>query len=243
MKEIIQQLRQELINKSDEKTRISSMHFFKEIINCYGIKSADVGDIAKNSFSRVKDLPKKEIFDLCENLWQSGMLEETFIACHWSYSLHKKFEPEDFERFRNWVLKYVDNWASCDTFCNHTLGTLVEMYPQFIGDLKQMAHHENRWMRRAAAVTLIIPARNGLFLNDIFEIADILLMDKDDMVQKGYGWMLKVAANKHLQEVYDYVISKKSVMPRTSLRYAIEKMPQEMKKKAMEKNQVFISKK
>lgn len=236
MNAIIQQLRQELINKIDEKTRISSAHFFKESIKCYGIKSVDVGEIAKNSFGLVKDLPKNEIFNLCETLWQSGMLEETFVACHWSYSLHKKFEPEDFERFRNWVLKYVDNWASCDTFCNHTLGTLVEMYPQFIGDLKQMAHHENRWMRRAAAVTLIIPARKGLFLNDIFEIADILLMDKDDMVQKGYGWMLKVAANKHLQEVYDYVISKKSVMPRTSLRYAIEKMPQEMKKKAMEKN-------
>lgn len=236
MKTIIQQLRQELINKIDEKTRISSAHFFKESIKCYGIKSVDVGEIAKNSFSLVKGLPKNEIFNLCETLWQSGMLEETFVACHWSYSLHKKFEPEDFERFRNWVLKYVDNWASCDTFCNHTLGTLVEMYPQFLRDLKQMAHHENRWMRRAAAVTLIIPARKGLFLNDIFEIADILLMDKDDMVQKGYGWMLKVAANKHLQEVYDYVISKKSVMPRTSLRYAIEKMPLEMKKKAMEKN-------
>lgn len=236
MKTIIQQLRQELINKIDEKTRISSAHFFKESIKCYGIKSVDVGEIAKNSFSLVKDLPKNEIFNLCETLWQSGMLEETFVACHWSYSLHKKFEPEDFERFRNWVLKYVDNWASCDTFCNHTLGTLVEMYPQFLRDLKQMAHHENRWMRRAASVTLIIPARKGFFLNDIFEIADILLMDKDDMVQKGYGWMLKVAANKHLQEVYDYVISKKSVMPRTSLRYAIEKMPLEMKKKAMEKN-------
>ena len=236
MSEIIQQLRQELAIKSDEKTRISSMHFFKESIKCYGIKSADVGNIAKNSFNRVKNLPKEEIFDLCESLWQSGMLEETFIACHWSYSLHKKFEPEDFVRFRNWVLKYVDNWASCDTFCNHTLGTLVEMYPQFIGDLKRMAQHESRWMRRAAAVTLIIPARKGFFISDIFEIADILLLDRDDMVQKGYGWMLKVAANKHLQEVYDYVISKKSVMPRTSLRYAIEKMPPEMKKKAMEKN-------
>ena len=236
MSEIIQQLRQELAIKSDEKTRISSMHFFKESIKCYGIKSVDVGNIAKNSFNRVKNLPKEEIFDLCESLWQSGMLEETFIACHWSYSLHKKFEPEDFVRFRNWVLKYVDNWASCDTFCNHTLGTLVEMYPQFIGDLKRMAQHESRWMRRAAAVTLIIPARKGFFISDIFEIADILLLDRDDMVQKGYGWMLKVAANKHLQEVYDYVISKKSVMPRTSLRYAIEKMPPEMKKKAMEKN-------
>ncbi len=90
-------------------------------------------------------------------------------------------------------------------------------------------------MRRAAAVSLIIPARNGKFLADIFEIADLLLTDADDLVQKGYGWMLKVAANKHEQEVFEYVMKHKSLMPRTALRYAIEKMPADLKARAMEK--------
>jgi 3-methyladenine DNA glycosylase AlkD len=109
------------------------------------------------------------------------------------------------------------------------------MYPGFLSGLKIFAKSENRWMRRAAAVTLIIPARKGKFLKDIFEIADILLLDKDDLVQKGYGWMLKAASQAHLQEVYHYVIKNKKVMPRTSLRYAIEKMPKEMKEVAMQK--------
>ena len=74
-----------------------------------------------------------------------------------------------------------------------------------------------------------------MFLNDIFEIADILHSDKDDMVQKGYGWMLKAASQAHQKEVFDYVMRKKTTMPRTALRYAIEKMPAEMKKLAMEK--------
>lgn len=82
-------------------------------------------------------------------------------------------------------------------------------------------------MKRAAAVTLIVPARKGQFLSDIFGIADILLTDKDDMVQKGYGWMLKAASEVHEREVFDYVGSRKAVMPRTALRYAIEKMPAE----------------
>ena len=55
------------------------------------------------------------------------------------------------------------------------------------------------------------------------------------MVQKGYGWMLKVASQKHQKKVYEYVLSKRAIMPRTSLRYAIEKMPKEMKKEAMKK--------
>ena len=109
------------------------------------------------------------------------------------------------------------------------------MYPKYLAELKKWAQSENRWMRRAAAVTLIIPAREGKFLKDIFEIAAILLVDQDDLVQKGYGWMLKAASQAHQQEVFDYVISKKSIMPRTALRYAIEKMPKELKAKAMAK--------
>jgi len=153
----------------------------------------------------------------------------------WSEKLGKKFEPADFEIFERWIKNYVCNWASCDTLCNHTVGDFVMMYPGFLAKLKEFAHAENRWVKRAAAVSLIVPARKGLFLNDIFEIADILLPDGDDMVQKGYGWMLKVASQAHQQAVFEYVISKKAVMPRTALRYAIEKMPEELKKMAMQK--------
>jgi 3-methyladenine DNA glycosylase AlkD len=133
------------------------------------------------------------------------------------------------------VDRYVTNWATCDTLCNHSVGTLVEMYPELLTALKGWATSPNRWMKRAAAVSLIVPARHGKFLQDILEIADILLMDKDDMVQKGYGWMLKAASQAHQQEVFNYVMRNKAVMPRTALRYAIEKMPQDFKKKAMEK--------
>ena len=69
----------------------------------------------------------------------------------------------------------------------------------------------------------------------VLGIADILLTDADDMVQKGYGWLLKSASATREQEVFDYVIKNKSVMPRTALRYAIEKMPPERKKLAMMK--------
>jgi 3-methyladenine DNA glycosylase AlkD len=74
-----------------------------------------------------------------------------------------------------------------------------------------------------------------LFLADILEIATLLLTDADDMVQKGYGWMLKVASQKHEQQVFDFVYANKAIMPRTALRYAIEKMAPDLKFKAMSK--------
>ena len=162
-------------------------------------------------------------------------MEESFIACHWSYAVRKDYEVRDFDVFEKWIKNYVTNWASCDTLCNHTIGEFIEMYPEYLVRLKEFAKSENRWMRRASAVSLIIPARKGKFLNDILEIADIMLLDKDDLVQKGYGWMLKAASQAHQKEIFDYVVSKKDVMPRTALRYAIEKMPKALKTIAMRK--------
>ncbi len=230
---LIAQIRQTLIENSDEKTRAGSQRYFKEPITVHGVKAATVKKISKEFFSEVKDKPKFEIFNLCELLWQSGFLEESFIACDWSDRLKKQFEPADFETFERWIKNYVNNWASCDTLCNHTVGNFVMMYPEFIKKLKEFAHSENRWVKRASAVSLIIPARKGMFLSDIFEIAGILLTDKDDMVQKGYGWMLKAASQANQQQVFEFVMQNKMLMPRNALRYAIEKMPEELKKKAM----------
>lgn len=237
MDTIIEKVRRELLAASDEKVRESSRRFFKENERAvvYGVKTAVAAQIGKENFLAVKGKSKREIFELCEQLWQSGVVEESFIACTWSSHLYKQYEPADFVLFEKWVDRYVDNWASCDTLCNHTVGSFIERFPAFLAELKKWAISANRWMRRAAAVSLIVPARKGMFLPDIFEIADILLTDNEDLVQKGYGWMLKVASQQHPEEVFDYVMRQRAIMPRTALRYAIEKMPPEWKARAMEK--------
>lgn len=237
MKNIVESVRKALIDRIDPKSLAASDRFFKpgEAAKVHGVKMAEVSKIAKESFRQIKELPKQNIFALCEELWKAGYLEESVVACIWAEFLHKQYEPEDFRTFEYWVHNYLTNWADCDTLCNHTIGTFVMMYPGYITELKHWAISSNRWVKRASAVTLIIPARKGLFLDDIFEIADILLLDKDDLVQKGYGWMLKAASEAHQTEVFDYVMSKKALMPRTALRYAIEKMPADLRTEAMKK--------
>jgi 3-methyladenine DNA glycosylase AlkD len=227
------QIIQELERNIDEPTKNSGARYFKEEVRLHGVKTARVSDISKEFFGLINEKEKGEIFDLCEELLQSGYLEQSFIACNWSYYLHKKYEEADLAVFKRWLERYVSNWASCDTLCNHTIGTYLEMYPHQVIELKEWAKAENRWMRRGATVSLIIPARKGKFLDEIFAIAEILLLDRDDLVQKGYGWMLKAVSQAHQQPVFDFVMEHKVVMPRTALRYAIEKMPDELKKEAM----------
>ena len=235
MSAIVELVRKKLIENADEKTKAGSKRYFKEQIDTYGVKSAVVGQISKEIYSQITDFSKDEIFELCEELWKSGMLEESFIACNWSYAVRKQFIETDFSIFECWVNHYVSNWASCDTFCNHTIGAFLQLYPQFVQKMKEWTHSPNRWVKRASAVSFILPARKGLFKEDIFDIANNLLLDTDDMVQKGYGWMLKSLADSYEDEVFQYVLSKRAVMPRTALRYAIEKMPPDKKQEAMKR--------
>lgn len=234
---IISDIRQALIDSIDPKALASSDRFHKEgeAPRVHGVRMGEVNKIAKEGLKQIKHLSKKEIFELCEELWKANYLEESVIACIWAESLHKQYEPADFNIFQHWVNSYLNNWADTDTLCNHTVAEFVMMYPQYIAELKKWAKSDNRFVKRAAAVTLIIPARKGLFLSDIFQIADTLLLDQNDLVQKGYGWMLKAASEAHQQEVFDYLMSKKEIMPRTAFRYALEKMPADLRAEAMKK--------
>ena len=233
MNKILSGLRAELSELSDTKLQASSQHYFKESVKTYGIRTATVGQLAGKYYQKIKPLDKASVLGLCEELQQSGYIDESFIAYNWSNRISKSFETTDWPTLSRWVSRYVSNWAECDTLCNHTVGNFIMKYPEYINELKAWTKSDNRWVKRAAAVSLIVPARKGLFLDDVFAITDSLLTDSDDMVQKGYGWMLKVASQAHLQPVFDYVMKHKARMPRTALRYAIEKMPQHLREQAM----------
>jgi len=240
IKSVVQSIRAELIENIDEDAKITLKRFFKEDIKLYGMKTAVANKIGKSHLTQIKKekWDKAAVYELCNELWSSGYQEEVLIACIFTEAQKKFYQPEDLDIFERWIKEYVSNWAMCDTLCNHTVGDLLMMYPKLTGRLLLWAKSDNRWVRRAAGVSLIVPARKGLFLPLVFEIADVLLTDSDDMVQKGYGWMLKAAAESGeagQQAVYEYVLRNKSNMPRTALRYAIEKMPPYMKQKAMEK--------
>ena len=232
---LITAIRTELLNTADARIKGKTQRFFKEDLNCYGCKAAQTNAIAKKFFPQLKTTCKQELFELCEELLKSNVFEEMIVSIKWCEKIHKQFELKDFDLFERWIDTYINNWATCDTFCNHSVGALVTAYPNLLPRLTAWTTSSNRWMRRASAVSLIVPAKAGHFLPEIFALAKALLVDTDDMVQKGYGWMLKEAAHTHEQKVFDFVIAHKKNMPRTALRYAIEKMPQKMRQQAMAK--------
>jgi 3-methyladenine DNA glycosylase AlkD len=154
MDPIIEQIRQELEALADPEIQKSSKRFFKEEIRCYGLKTATVSAMAKSYWKKVKNRPKPEIFALCEELYRSGYVEESFIVSQWAHALSGRYEREDLAVFERWIVTYITNWASCDGLCNHTMGDFIEQYPEYADELKRWTQSKNRWHQPFLSLSL-----------------------------------------------------------------------------------------
>lgn len=233
----LQDIRKEFVKHVDVRYRDGAIKYFKEPIVCYGVRSPIVKKIAVDYFKKIKHLDKKEILALCEELLKNKYNEEASIAVYWASKLKKQYEPADFALFESWLSKYIDNWGKDDDFCMHVINPFIQIYPDAKKKVISWAYSKNRWMRRAAAVSFIESSYSApANIDEIFNVATILLQDEDDLVQKGYGWMLKAASFRHQKEVFDFLMKHKAKMPRTALRYAIEKMPESLSKQVLAKS-------
>ncbi len=233
--EIIEKVRREIARQDKPENKYNYQRFFKETLDDpIRIKTEILRKISNLCFKDIKSLPKEDILEICDNLLTSGEKYFRFFALDWARKLKKDYEKKDFKRFESWLKEYVTNWGCCDHFCQ-IMGDLIYQYPDLVSKTMKWTKSKNRWLRRAAAVSLITPVSNKLLLDDVFKVADLLMKDDEDLVQKGYGWMLKEASNVYRDEVFEYIMNNKDIMPRTALRYAIEKLPDKMRKQAMKK--------
>jgi len=231
--DLTKEIRTDLQSIASEKRKKSTLTFFKHEIKCHGVSNPDTQKIGRKYIAILKGEKKEFVWSLCEKLFLDDYLEESLLACQLVFALKKQYDQEDFVTFERWVILYINNWAECDTFCNKVIGEMLFKFPSLVEAIKNWSKSENLWVRRASAVSFIYPAKKNTFVSDQFEIALILLEDKEDMVQKGYGWMLKVLSQTRFQEVFNFVQKYKSRMPRTALSYAIEKMDEHYRKQAL----------
>jgi len=236
MHQVIATLLKEIKAVDKPANRTDYQRFFKEKLeHPVGLRTPVLRAASNKVFKSVKPYGKYSILEICDEMLASGRRYTRFVAFEWAGKLEKQFAKEDFARFERWLRTYVDDWGACDHLCG-IIGKLIATFPDLSSRRKKWTKSANMWLRRAAAVSLIEPVRSGLLLEDVFDTAEILLFDDEDLVQKGYGWMLKVAGDYFFKDVYRFVMKHKNRMPRTSLRYAIEKWPAAERRRAMKRD-------
>ena len=195
------------------------------------------GDIRKLSARLFRQIGNKQIdnvLTLCEELLEQHDWALGVIAFDWAYRVKKQYNDKTYAVFFAWLKKYVRGWGDCDDFCTHAFGELLrenkELFPRILAWTKD----EDFWVRRASAV-ILIPSILRRDYNGIYpyQIADALIADGHDLVQKGYGWMLKCFSQIEPESVKQYLIDEHATMPRVAFRYALEKFDKETRKELL----------
>ena len=198
------------------------------------IKTAQVRSISAQIFKTLEDKDISSVLSLCTQLLEQRDWALGVIAYDWAFRVRKQYSRDTFPVFERWLKEFVTDWNDCDDFCTHAFGELLSQYNDLFDLTTKWVEHSNFAVRRAAAVVLIYPInKNRYAALDPFRVADLLLEDKHDLVQKGYGWMLKVLSQKELELVVRYLKANHAVIPRVAFRYAIEKLDNEIKRELM----------
>ncbi len=231
---VIEQFRKETAKYNRPKYRKNYQRFFKEkLAQPESIALNYLRLISRTVYRDYRNLPVSDKLAVCEALLADKTDYSRFFAFDWAEKSTRECPAGEFARFERWLKTRVESWSTCDHLCCGALGRLVASNPQLVIRTRKWTKSRNRWLRRASAVALIVALRDSLDIVEGFKTADLLLADEDDMVRKGCGWMLKEASRRFPDEVFAYVMKNRDKMSRTTLRYAIEKLPAGMKEKAM----------
>lgn len=214
--------------------RDSQSRFFKQPVKALGVRTADVYELAKVAAKEYRSarVPFDAILETCARLWQDGVLEERILAVQILSKFKRAWEPSHWKTFDGWI-DSLSNWAETDALCMKVLAPLVGQHRDFMRGLPDWTRSRNRWRRRSAAVALTPIARRGEELAAAFDICDRLAADRDDIVEKAVGWLLKEASRTQPEAVAGFLLSDIDRFSRTTVRYACEKMPKKLRARVM----------
>lgn len=198
--------------------------FFRHEVDTYGVRTADLKRLEKDVYREIKRWELQDRNRLMERLWKTGKLESGVLVCHLCRRFEKTFGEAEFAMFERWLDRYVRNWAHCDGVASWLIAGAIRNVPALAPRVMPWTQSQSRWKRRASAVSLLQEAKQGRSLALILQVADELLDDRDDMVEKGVGWLLKESYPKRPEEVVRFLAPRRSRASRTTLRYAAEKM-------------------
>jgi 3-methyladenine DNA glycosylase AlkD len=198
--------------------------FFKEEIASRGWRTPELRKLAVR-FRRqmVADYDIDFAIRVCDKLFSGRVLEEKIFAVLMLEGQTGRFGAREFNLFESW-LDRISSWADHDALVHSLIGPMIIGEPARAKAVFHWAKSRDRWHRRAVAVAMIHSARKRTGFEQVMKISNTLLQDKDDMVQKGLGWLLREAAKADPERTVPYLMTIRESAPRLVLRTACERL-------------------
>ena len=215
--------------------------FFKAGPGQYGEGDIFLGVTVPNVRAVAKQfagLTEAEIYELIQSpIHEHRLLALIMLVAKWKKAKTAAAQQELFDFYLRLVYEgRVNNWDLVDTSAPY-FGKFLTGKPDSLQLLESLARSESLWERRVSIMftfASIRASKLGVAADDFaptIHIAEMLLHDKHDLIHKAVGWMLREVGNRDLAELRKFLSRYAAEMPRTMLRYAIEKLDAEERKK------------
>jgi 3-methyladenine DNA glycosylase AlkD len=223
--------------RTDEKKAKGGQAFFKEAVHLYGVGGADIRAFSRELFQELRaEWRIKDAIRLCDRLLPNPFLEVKGVAILLLGKFMPQARPGLFPKAKSWLQRgFCANWATVDTLCPEVVSPLLDQFPELRQKMRAWPMSSNRWVKRASVVSFIPLARRGKALDGAYANARALLGSPDDLVQKANGWLLREAGKADGRRLERFLLAHGPSIPRTTLRYAVERFPLERRKRIMQK--------
>lgn len=228
---MLSQLREDLKRKGSPQKSKVYQGFFKTGKGEYGEGDVFLGVTVPDTRAiaqKYSDLG----FEGIKRLLQSKIHEERLVAVLLLVHNFKKGTPKEQKAIYNFYLsstRYINNWDLIDLSADKIVGEYVFGNPKQKAILSRFAKSRNLWERRIAIIATFQFIKHGEF-EETLKVAEILLEDTHDLIHKAVGWMLREVGNRSQETEEKFLRKHYKQMPRTMLRYAIERFPEQLRK-------------
>ncbi|MES9851295.1 MAG: DNA alkylation repair protein [Candidatus Thiodiazotropha sp. L084R] len=225
-----EQLRQKLVSLASPEIAAHSQRFFKTGKGEYGAGDQFLGIRVPLLRQQVKTFQSISLTEVVRSL-KSVYHEERLCAL---LILVRKFERGDAaQRDRVYKLylnntRYINNWDLVDSSAYQIIGAYLMERDRT--PLYELVASDSLWERRMAIIATYCFIKDNQF-HDTLALSKELLNDKQDLIHKAVGWMLREVGNRDRKGEQQFLNKYYKVMPRTMLRYAIEKFPESLRQK------------
>lgn len=232
-------VKRELFALRDKKRAQVLQHFFKTGKGEYGEGDMFLGipvPIQRKVARAYSDLSLKEVSTLLRDpLHECRFTALAILVQQYTKQTLSDTEKDRIARTYLSHTTWINNWDLVDTSAPHILGHWLRARDRTV--LYELAQSQNIWERRIAIIATYTFIQHNDYV-DTLDIAEILLTDRHDLIHKAVGWMLREVGKRSLQTEEEFLHKHVGSMPRTMLRYAIEKFSEEKRRAYMSYKQI-----
>ena len=161
--------------------------------------------------------------EVADPLWRSRNLEEGMVGTQMVAAMARHIGGNEFERFDEWV-DALTNETNAEGLASHLISRAVAGKPSLVNKLLEWTKAPSPWRRRAAVLAFTPMVREGRFIPDAFSVAEKLLNDPEETVQRGVGMLFIEASRLHADRVFEFLEPRKGDCARLVLSTAAQKL-------------------